>query len=112
MKITLSELRQLIKSVIKEQSTTGNICSKFVEISKAQFNNEVSKLSFNSGSDTDEAKSTVANSKKIYKFNGTRDEANDNLSCIGMKQGISNYDYYHPGLLTKQPTGYFYIGVY
>jgi hypothetical protein len=113
MKIKLSELRQIIKSVIKEESTTGeNICSKFILISKDQFMKEVSKLSLNTGSDTDEAKVTVMNSKKIYKFNGTTDEANKNLSCIGMKMGVSNYDYYEPGLYSKQKPGYFYIGVY
>lgn len=114
MKITLKELRQLVKSIIKEEITpsNGTDCSKFQKISKQQFISEVGKLSFSSGSDTDEAKTTVQNSKVIYKFNGTTDEANKSLSCIGMTKGVSNYDFYEPNLYSKQKSEYFYIGVY
>jgi hypothetical protein len=117
MKITLNELRRLVKNIIKEEMSPsgGTDCSKFQKISRQQFLNDVKNLSDKTGSDTDEAKTYVSNSRTIYKFIGTTEEANKNLSCIQLKKGISDYDFYVPNLYTdiraKKKSEYFYIGV-
>lgn len=132
IRLTESDLSRIVKRVIMEQQTavklrpmkggstsqmknikTGSECSKFKLISKEQYNSEVGNLSFKKGSDTDDAKELVKKSKKIYKFQGTTDEANKNLSCIGLTQYKSkNYDFYEPNLYSNVKSNYFYIGVW
>jgi len=132
VRLTESDLSRIVKRVIMEQQTavklrpmkggsasqmknikTGSACSKFKSVSKEQFNNEVENLSFKKGSDTDVAKTLVGKSKKIYKFQGTTDEANKNLSCIGLTLYKSkNYDFYEPNLFSNVKSNYFYIGVW
>jgi hypothetical protein len=111
IRLTESDLIRLVKRVINEQSSQNN-CNKFQEINSKDYMNDIKKMSFKTGSDTDEAKKIVLNSKKIYKFNGTSDEANNNLSCIGLTLYKSkNYDYYEPNLYSGG-SPYIYIGVF
>ena len=108
IRLTESDLARIVRRVISEENK--DVCSKFVEVSKNQFNTDVKNMKLSSGSDTEIAKEIVSKSKKIYKFNGTTSEANKNLSCIGLKlYKSSNYDFYEPKLGSGK---YFYIGVW
>ncbi len=109
VRLTESDLARIVRRVINEELTD---CSKFQVITESEFLNDVKNMKFGpGGSDTEEAKRLVAKSKTIYKFNGTSEEANKNLSCIGLTLYKSkNYDYYEPNLFSSTKSNYIYIG--